>query len=87
VVALGENPGKLHRALAARAAGSVVVFIRHGQRAMVMKPQVKNGRSGGANPTGPSERCFAAPSSHFPDDRVPSLGLGFPARAESVLSG
>ena len=49
VVALGENPGELHRALAAWAAGSVyfVVYIRHGQRAMLMKPQVKKGRSGG----------------------------------------
>ena len=86
VVALGENPGELHRALAAWAAGSVyfVVYIRHGQRAMLMKPQVKKGRSGA---TGLSKRCFAALSSHFPDDRDLSLWLGFPKLARSALSG
>ena len=84
VVALGENPGELHRALAARAAGSVefVVFIRHGQRAMLMKPQVKKGRSGGRpRPAHPS-----VASQHrrhtSPTTGPPVFGLGFPGRPQ-----
>ena len=55
VVALGENTDELHRALAARAARSVwfVVYIRHSQRAMLVKPQVKIRPVEGANATGP----------------------------------
>src|SRR5262249_10852773 len=72
----GENPGELHRALAAWAAGSVefVVHIRHGQRAMPVKATGEKRPVGGSYPTGPSERCFAAPSSYFPDDAVFALG-------------
>ncbi len=80
VVGLGENTDKLHRALAARAARSVwfVVYIRHGQRAMLVKPQVKKGRSRGQTRPAPSERCFAVPPSYFPDDQDPGLCAGVP---------
>ena len=88
-VALGENPGEPHRALAAWAAGSVefVVFIRHGQRAMLMKPQVKKGRSGG-EPDRPIRALLRTSAVTLPDDRDPSLWVGVPrATAEARLSG